>query len=275
MGVLIPMNIKEKKTGLCAIAILAVILFMAGCGSAKTDEPSKKLTLETNLGSTIGSLVEVFASDIIIVEGYALVGGLRGTGSTQCDPTIEQYLKKYILTQLPGQQGVKKFINRPNTAVVFVRGILPPMPLRMAPLRERSDDIPVLAKYFVERACAENGRPLMQLTGGALTMLVNHPWPGNIRELENSLERSVILNDGDVIDAAHLRLDNEGLLRTAKVSLDDSEVTLKEMEKELILRRLSVTGGNRTRAARLLGISVRTLRNKINQYRSEGVSIPA
>ena len=116
MGVLIPMNIKEKKRKVCVMGILGAVLFMAGCGPAKTEEPFQRLTLETNLGSTIGSLVEVFASDIIIAEGYALVGGLRGTGSTQCDPAIGEYLKKYILKQLPGQQGVKEFINRPSAA---------------------------------------------------------------------------------------------------------------------------------------------------------------
>ena len=146
------MNIKEKKRKVCVMGILGAVLFMAGCGPAKTEEPFQRLTLETNLGSTKGSLVEVFASDIIIAEGYALVGGLRGTGSTQCDPAIGEYLKKYILKQLPGQQGVKEFINRPSTAVVFVRGVLP----AMVSINQRFD-IQVIALPGTQTTSLEDG----------------------------------------------------------------------------------------------------------------------
>ena len=144
------------------------------------------------------------------------------------------------------------------------------IPLHVAPLRERREDIPVLVKHFVERACAENERSLMELSDDAMRAIVEHPWRGNIRELENCLERSVILCDADVLGAGDLRLDAEEASEGRNAHLDDSSLTLRDMERELILRRLDLTNGNRTRAAEMLGISVRTLRNKINQYRGEG-----
>jgi two-component system, NtrC family, response regulator HydG len=149
------------------------------------------------------------------------------------------------------------------------------IPLHVAPLRERREDIPMLAKHFVERACAENERELMEITDAAMKSIVEHSWRGNVRELENCLERSVILCDGPELDADNLRLDDEAINGNGNVVLDDASLTLRDMERELILRRLDLTGGNRTRAAEMLGISVRTLRNKINQYRSEGITVPS
>jgi DNA-binding NtrC family response regulator len=149
------------------------------------------------------------------------------------------------------------------------------IPLHVAPLRERREDIPMLAKHFVERACAENERELMEITDAAMKSIVEHSWRGNVRELENCLERSVILCDGPELDAGNLRLDDEAINGNGNLVLDDASLTLRDMERELILRRLDLTGGNRTRAAEMLGISVRTLRNKINQYRSEGITVPS
>jgi DNA-binding NtrC family response regulator len=148
------------------------------------------------------------------------------------------------------------------------------IPLHIPPLRDRREDIPDLARYFVEKACAENGRAVLALENEALELLSTHNWPGNVRELENSLERSVILCERDRLASEDLRLDEGDALGSARNNLDDASLTLREMERELILRRLNLTGGNRTRAAEMLGISVRTLRNKINQYRHEGLTIP-
>ncbi len=149
------------------------------------------------------------------------------------------------------------------------------IPLHVAPLRERREDIAMLAKHFVERACAENQRELIEVTDSAMKAIVEHAWRGNVRELENCLERSVILCDRPELDADNLRLDEEGIGGNEHTKLDDASLTLRDMERELILRRLDITGGNRTRAAEMLGISVRTLRNKINQYRSEGITVPS
>ena len=148
------------------------------------------------------------------------------------------------------------------------------IPLHVPGLRERREDIPTLVRHFVERACAENERSLMDVTDAAMQKIVEHPWRGNVRELENCLERSVILTENDRLDRGDLRLDTEETGSGRAAHLDDSQLTLRDMERELILRRLDLTGGNRTRAAEMLGISVRTLRNKINQYRGEGLAIP-
>jgi DNA-binding NtrC family response regulator len=148
------------------------------------------------------------------------------------------------------------------------------IPMHVVPLRERREDIPMLVHHFIERSCTENDRPIPTLTDAAMKELVEHSWRGNVRELENSLERTVILCDNAVLDAGDLRLDDDGLAQGRNADLDDAALTLRDMERELILRRLNLTKGNRTRAAEMLGISVRTLRNKINQYRGEGLSIP-
>ena len=148
------------------------------------------------------------------------------------------------------------------------------IPLHVPALRERREDIPMLVRHFVERACAENERSLMDITDAAMQTIVEHSWHGNVRELENCLERSVILTENEHLDRGDLRLDTEDAGAGRAAHLDDSQLTLRDMERELILRRLDLTGGNRTRAAEMLGISVRTLRNKINQYRNEGLTIP-
>jgi two-component system response regulator FlrC len=148
------------------------------------------------------------------------------------------------------------------------------IPLHVPALRERREDIPMLVRHFVERACAENERSLMDITDAAMQTIVEHSWRGNVRELENCLERSVILTENEHLDRGDLRLDTEDAGAGRAAHLDDSQLTLRDMERELILRRLDLTGGNRTRAAEMLGISVRTLRNKINQYRNEGLTIP-
>jgi len=149
------------------------------------------------------------------------------------------------------------------------------IPLNVPPLRDRPEDIAMLTGYFVRRSCAENGRAMLEVDASAMEAIVRHPWRGNVRELENCIERTVILCEGEILDAEQLRLDAEIGEDGAVEGLDSTSLTLREMEKELILRRLNRTGGNRTKAAEMLGISVRTLRNKINQYRTEGVAIPS
>lgn len=148
------------------------------------------------------------------------------------------------------------------------------IPLQVPPLRDRPEDIEMLTGYFVRRSCTENDRALMEVMPDALEAIAQHPWRGNVRELENCIERTVILCEGNVLSIDELRLDGDMGEEGGMESLDNVSLTLREMEKELILRRLNRTGGNRTRAAEMLGISVRTLRNKINQYRTEGVAIP-
>jgi two-component system response regulator AtoC len=147
------------------------------------------------------------------------------------------------------------------------------IPLHVVPLRSRKDDIPQLARHFCQNSCAENNKPLMEMTEGALRGLMGMEWPGNVRQLQNVIERAVILTVSGRLDEETLGLSEEIDAENTSGDLS-SDLTLKDMERELILRKLANTRGNRTRAAQELGISVRTLRNKLNLYADMGMEIP-
>jgi DNA-binding NtrC family response regulator len=147
------------------------------------------------------------------------------------------------------------------------------IPLLIAPLRQHKEDIPMLAQHFVEAFCVENGKAVLGLAERVVAKLMRLDWPGNVRQLQNVIERAVIMCSGEVIDEAILDLASEMHGSHAGVELTN-DLTLREMERELILRKLRHTGGNRTRAADELGISVRTLRNKLHLYHAAGVEIP-
>lgn len=128
------MDLRHIKT-VCAISTLVIVFFITGCGKpVKTDaEPAKTVVREPNepaaiidLGATIGSLTEVFSFEPIPVEGYGLVGGLRGTGSSECPAPIREYLKQYILQQLTEEKvDIDELINSHDTAVVVIQGTMP------------------------------------------------------------------------------------------------------------------------------------------------------
>ena len=155
-------------------------------------------------------------------------------------------------------------------------------PIPVPPLRERVCDIPQLAANWLEQRARRDGfNGCAELSPEALRHLMAYPWPGNVRELENALERAVILTGlGGRIEAAAFEF-----LRPAKslpgagepeAEPADSEplLTLDELEKRQIFRALQHTRQNRTRAAALLDISVRTLRNKLHRYRAEAATEP-
>jgi DNA-binding NtrC family response regulator len=156
--------------------------------------------------------------------------------------------------------------------------------LRIPPLRERAEDIPRIASYFLERFAKEHGRPAPQLLPDALQTLVRAPWPGNVRELRNLMESLVILHSGDELGAAQLP---EELRRAADANVEPEAAdvfeppqgeafvgrTMEEIEREAILRSLERTSGNRTQAAEMLGIGLRTLQRKIKQYKAEGFAV--
>ena len=144
------------------------------------------------------------------------------------------------------------------------------VPIDIPPLRERPEDIEVLATFFVGRHAARHGRPEVVLSDGALEALRQQPWPGNVRELENVLERAIVLSDGPSIDLAFL-----GTMMTVRpaappIEAELSELSIKkatrELEADLIKRALGVTQGNRTNAAKLLEISHRALLYKMKEY---------
>ena len=147
------------------------------------------------------------------------------------------------------------------------------IPMKVVPLRQRKDDIPMLANHFCQMFCAENGKPLMEIGERAMRRLMALDWPGNVRQLQNVIERAVILSQGPELNEEIFGLKDE-MDSTEQAPSLDSDMTLRDMERELILRKLDRTQGNRTVAAQELGISVRTLRNKLNLYTDQGVEIP-
>jgi two-component system, NtrC family, response regulator AtoC len=139
------------------------------------------------------------------------------------------------------------------------------MPILLPPLRERKEDILPLAEYFLERFCIDNHKPRKRLSQEARKKLTDYPWPGNIRELANIIERTVVMDSSDLILADHLAIDPSPSCPI--VSSQGALISLKEIEKRHILETLSTLHYNRTRAAEALGISVRTLRNKLKELR--------
>ena len=172
--------------------------------------------------------------------------------------------------------------------------------LRLPSLRERPGDVAVLADHFVKKYAAANGVPVRPLAADARRALAAHRWPGNVRELENAMHRAVLLAVGPEIDAEAIRLPDgqplsgvvganpaagaaygdAGLAERAAQTADAVNrayvgQTVAQMEKTLILDTLTHCLGNRTHAANILGISIRTLRNKLNEYADEGTAIIA
>jgi Nif-specific regulatory protein len=131
-------------------------------------------------------------------------------------------------------------------------------PIKLPSLSERGEAILPLAEYFLARYSTEFGKKTTRFTDEARNLLVSYHWPGNIRELQNVIERAVILAENE-IDAMHLKLD-------AEVSSGHQEKYLKSVEKDTIVKILSETGGNRKKAADRLGISLRTLQYRIKEY---------
>ncbi len=142
------------------------------------------------------------------------------------------------------------------------------IPLTIPPLRERKNDIPLLADYFFKRFCSRNAKAMQGISDSAMELLIRQPWPGNVRELENTIERGVLIGSGEKLLPEHLILDAVVENTSQQPSLA-AGMTVREMEKELIINTLSEVGDNRTHAAKMLGISIRTLRNKLNEYREE------
>lgn len=144
------------------------------------------------------------------------------------------------------------------------------VPLNLPPLRDRPDDVVPLARAFLERQCAENGVSPKTLNPAGEDFLRRRAWPGNVRELENLMERTCLLVDADVVDGDDLRRISAPDAGSAEGGEDAGAVVpLKDMERRMIYRALKDHDGNRTHAAKVLGISVRTLRNKLNEYKEE------
>ncbi|MEF3255338.1 MAG: sigma-54 dependent transcriptional regulator [Deferribacterales bacterium] len=171
--------------------------------------------------------------------------------------------------------------------------------IELPPLRDRKEDIEPLSNFFIEKYCKLNRKPLKKLTKEALDILVNYDWPGNVRELEHTIERAVIISKDQYLTPLNLFLHgitlntySEYIANRDKIVVETVEsvpikdevkddrpihttygMTIADMERELILNTLKETKGNRTKAAEILGITVRTLRNKLNEYREQGLNV--
>lgn len=151
--------------------------------------------------------------------------------------------------------------------------------INIPPLKDRPDDIIVLAKHFAKKYSELNDIPLKEMTPAAEQKLLNYLWPGNVRELENTVHRAVLLSTGDKIDADAILLDDIDAVINPAAGKEMSGAefvgsTVASMERNLIIDTLKHTMGNRTTAANILGISIRTLRNKLKQYQDEGFEVP-
>jgi DNA-binding NtrC family response regulator len=154
-------------------------------------------------------------------------------------------------------------------------------PIVIPPLRERADDIPMLAKYFIERFCRDVNKKPMSLAASAAEELMTYPWPGNVRELQNCIERAVILTEGDTIHARHLNLSFRDPITApladgdegpwGKIDLsgslgDASRRVLAEVERRKLITALKEAGGNPGRAAEILQVSYKTFMAKAKDY---------
>jgi DNA-binding NtrC family response regulator len=139
------------------------------------------------------------------------------------------------------------------------------VPLRIPPLRDRREDILPLAEHFLRKHEPKSQRGLYQLSPELAAQLVEQEWPGNARELENFVRRVLALATGTVLGPHTMEM-AEGCASEQEETAFKSGVTLQDMERQLLEKTLEATGGNRTRAAELMGVSLRTVRNKIRAY---------
>ncbi len=141
--------------------------------------------------------------------------------------------------------------------------------LRTPPLRERREDIPLLADHFLKRFAEKNRKAVDCFSPRAMDLLIRHRWPGNVRELMNTIERAVVLTRGaclDVADFTALAVDADGAEGAAACGGAPADVPLERIEREAIVNTLASTGGNKSEAARRLGITRKTLREKLKKY---------
>lgn len=139
-------------------------------------------------------------------------------------------------------------------------------PIYLPPLRQRKDDIMLLADHFLEEFAAENNKDIARISTPAIEMLTRYHWPGNARELENCIERAVLLCDGNVIRSEHLPPSLQMIRKTESVGKGSMIEAIANMEKELIVDALKKSGGHQRKAAEDLGISERILGYKIRKY---------
>jgi transcriptional regulator with PAS, ATPase and Fis domain len=142
--------------------------------------------------------------------------------------------------------------------------------LDLPPLRERREDVPLLAQHLITQLAERHHRPACFLSPAAVEALQSHNWPGNVRELRNVIERAVIICSGEEIERHHLApypVEQRARVRSEDTVSFPVGTPIDEVERQMILRTLQKTQNNKTRAAQLLGVSLKTLHNKLRAYR--------
>jgi len=145
------------------------------------------------------------------------------------------------------------------------------VPIGLPPLRERTDDIPLLCRFFINRLNETLGSGIKSITSVAMAMLMSHDWPGNVRELENAIERAIVLADGPILEEHNFSFVTIGgrLQESGEDEADDGfslKVARARLEERMIRKALAATGGNRTHAANMLEISHPSLLSKMKLY---------
>ncbi|MCA1795166.1 MAG: sigma-54 dependent transcriptional regulator [Desulfobacteraceae bacterium] len=186
-------------------------------------------------------------------------------GGTQ---PVEVDVRVIATTNRSASQAVEKNDFRQD---LFYR--LNTIPLVIPPLRDRIDDVKLLCDFLIKKYCKLDRRNVKAMTADALSILIRHPFYGNVRELENIVHRAVLLTTSDRITPQDLLLDDAGTNKNFMLQpqqeppSDMVSGSLKDMEQKMIFKTLDQTEGNRTHAAKILGVSVRTLRNKLKEYK--------
>jgi DNA-binding NtrC family response regulator len=139
------------------------------------------------------------------------------------------------------------------------------VPIILPPLRERKDDIPILAQHFNQQFCARMGKKLKNISSKAMESLISHSWHGNVRELENTIERAIALSENGSISPASLFFSARSK-PSRYISLKIGSTSVSDAERELIIGTLESVGGNKQKAAKILGITSKTIRSKLYQY---------
>ncbi|MFQ6757151.1 MAG: sigma-54-dependent Fis family transcriptional regulator [Deltaproteobacteria bacterium] len=165
------------------------------------------------------------------------------------------------------------------------------IPLKLPPLRERREDVGLLVDFFIRKYAVQYGKPEKKPSAAVWARLADYDWPGNVREMENLIERAMLLSQGSELELWDFwddvepptRIDAPAVeasppsghfavaLANTSAAMEIGTQTLREVERQMILQALQANDNNRTHAAEILGISVRTLRNKLHEYRSQGI----
>jgi transcriptional regulator with PAS, ATPase and Fis domain len=142
------------------------------------------------------------------------------------------------------------------------------VPIKISPLRERKDDIPLLIEYSIDKFSSQMGKNRFRISNEALDLMMKYDWPGNIRELQNIVERCVILASGQEIteDLLPNEIKSQNNLVGSSIVLPEEGISLEEVEKNLIMQALERTDQNQTNAAKLLGITRHTLIYRMEKY---------